>query len=190
MQGAPYPFPPRVPTGSPPPGVRVRPAREEDIPAITRIYNQGIEDRIATLEGEPHTVEERLAWFRDRTEREPVLVAEWEGQVVGWASLSRWKDRACYAYTKELSIYVERSWRGRRIGTLLLAALLERARAVGVHKVLLFALPVNLPALALYRRFGFRTVGILRHHGVLDGVFRDLLCMEKDLAEDLPEDGE
>jgi len=175
--------------GNPPPGVRIRPAREEDVPAITRIYNQGIEDRIATLESEPHTVEERLAWFRLRTEMEPVLVAEWEGHVVGWASLSAWKDRACYAPTKELSIYVERSWRGRRIGTLLLSALLERARAVGVHKVVLFAFPTNLPALALYRRFGFRTVGLLRHHGVLDGVFRDMLCMEKDLAEDLPEDG-
>jgi L-amino acid N-acyltransferase YncA len=162
----------------------IRPAREEDIPAITEIYNQGIEDRIATLEGEPHPVEERLQWFREHGPQEPVLVAEVKGLVVGWASLSRYKPRRCYDGVKELSIYVRREWRGRGIGTRLLEALLTKGAQVGVHKVVLYAFPFNGAALALYRKAGFRTVGLYRHHGVLDGRWRDIVAMELDLAGD------
>lgn len=164
--------------------VTVRSAQETDIPAITEIYNQGIEDRIATLEGEPHPVEERLQWFRGHGPNEPVLVAEVNGLIVGWASLSRYKPRRCYDGVKELSIYVRREWRGKKVGAALLDALLKKGRQVGVHKVVLYAFPFNEPAMALYRKMGFRTVGIYRHHGLLDGEWRDIIAMELDLAGD------
>ncbi|MCS7206949.1 MAG: arsinothricin resistance N-acetyltransferase ArsN1 [Dehalococcoidia bacterium] len=164
--------------------ITVRPAFEGDVPAITEIYNQGIEDRIATLEGEPHPVEERLAWFRDHGPTEPILVAEVDGMVVGWASLSRYKPRRCYDGVKELSIYVRREWRGKGVGSLLLDALLKRAAQVGVHKVVLYAFPSNTRALRLYRKMGFRTVGIYKHHGMLDGQWRDIIAMELDVAGD------
>lgn len=164
--------------------ITVRPAQEADIPAITEIYNQGIEDRIATLEGEPHSVEERREWFREHGPNEPILVAETEGLIVGWASLSRYKPRRCYDGVKELSIYVRREWRGQGIGALLLDALLKRAAEVGVHKVVLYAFPFNGPAIALYSKMGFRTVGIYRHHGLLDGEWKDIIAMERDLAGD------
>ncbi|GBD11097.1 Putative phosphinothricin acetyltransferase YwnH [bacterium HR23] len=175
-----------VALSSKPLNIAVRPAREGDVPAITEIYNQGIEDRIATLEGEPHSVEERLEWFRAHGPQEPVLVAEADGLIVGWASLSCYKPRRCYDGVKELSIYVRREWRGRGVGARLLDALLKRGAEVGVHKVVLYAFPSNARALALYRKAGFRAVGIYRHHGLLDGQWKDIIAMELDLAGDQP----
>ncbi|MFN3975042.1 MAG: arsinothricin resistance N-acetyltransferase ArsN1 family A [Dehalococcoidia bacterium] len=164
--------------------ITVRPAQEADVPAITEIYNQGIEDRTATLEGEPHSVEERREWFRAHGPSEPILVAQAGDTLVGWASLSRYKPRRCYDGVKELSIYVRRGWRGKGVGLVLLDALLKKGAEVGVHKVVLYAFPFNGPALSLYRKMGFRTVGIYRHHGLLDGEWRDIIAMELDLAGD------
>ncbi|HET8578668.1 MAG TPA: GNAT family N-acetyltransferase, partial [Methylomirabilota bacterium] len=73
--------------------IAIRPAAERDAPAIATIYNQGIEDRIATLETELRTPEERRQWLATRGPRHPVIVAEAEGEVVGWGSLNPFNPR-------------------------------------------------------------------------------------------------
>ena len=160
--------------------IRVRDATTADAAAITRIYNQGIEDRIATLETELRTPEERRAWLAERGPRHPVLVAEdATGDVVGWASLNRFNPRAAYDYVADLSVYVARGRRGQGIGTLLLTTLEERARTLGYHKLVLAAFPTNAAGMALYQARGFRTVGIYREQGLLDGRWVDVIIMEK-----------
>jgi len=157
----------------------LRPAVAGDADAICRIYNQGIADRQATLETTLRTPDERRVWLEGRGSRHPVLVAERGGAVVGWASLNAFNPRACYDHVGDFSLYVERGARGGGIGRRLLEALIGEARALGYHKLVLAAFPHNEAGGALYARCGFRTVGIYREQGMLDGNWVDVILMER-----------
>lgn len=157
----------------------VRPATPTDAPAICTIYNQGIEDRIATLETELRTPDERRQWLAARGPRHPVIVAEAGGEVVGWGSLNAFNPRRAYDHVADFSIYVERKWRGKGVGSRLLSRLIELARDLGYHKLVLSAFPTNPGGMALYEKFGFRTVGIYKEQGRLDGRWVDTIIMEK-----------
>jgi phosphinothricin acetyltransferase len=157
----------------------VRDARPEDAAPIATIYNQGIIDRIATLETEERTPEERVAWLAAREARHPVLVAESDGTVVGWGSLNQFNPRKTYEYVADFSVYVERAWRGKGVGSALLRALIARAQQLGYHKMVLSAFPWNALGMALYQKHGFRTVGIYKEQGLLDGEWVDTIIMEK-----------
>jgi L-amino acid N-acyltransferase YncA len=157
----------------------LRDATGSDAEAICVIYNQGIQDRLATLETEERTPEERRAWLVARGSRHPVLVALADDAVVGWASLNVFNPRRAYDHVADLSIYVERGWRGRGVGRRLLEALVARARALGYHKLVLSAFPFNEAGMQAYRRAGFREVGFYREQGLLDGKWVDTIVMEK-----------
>jgi phosphinothricin acetyltransferase len=159
--------------------VSVRDAAAEDAAVICTIYNQGIEDRIATLETQLRTPEERRQWMAARGARHPVVVAVSGGQVVGWGSLNSFNPRPAYDHVVDLSVYVERAWRGRGVGRGLLTHLLDRARGLGYHKMVLATFPYNAGGLALYRRMGFSEVGVYREQGQLDGRWVDVLIMER-----------
>ena len=158
--------------------VHIRAARPADAGGICVIYNQGIEDRVATLETELRTPAERREWLVARGPRHPVFVAEAEG-IVGWASLNVFNPRPAYAHVADISVYVERSWRGRGVGRGLLAHLIEAAPGLDYHKLVLAAFPFNAAGMALYQRLGFRTVGIYREQGQLDGRWVDVIVMER-----------
>ena len=157
----------------------IREAVPADVGSIAAIYNQGIVDRVATLETEERTPEERAAWLAARNSRHPVLVAEVAGQAVGWGSLNPFNPRKAYDHVADFSLYVERGWRGKGVGGGLLAALIERARGLGYHKLVLAAFPWNAAGMALYQKHGFRTVGIYKEQGLLDGRWVDTILMEK-----------
>jgi L-amino acid N-acyltransferase YncA len=176
----------------------LRAAVEADAAAICEIYNQGIDDRLATLETERRTPEERRQWLKSRGPRHPVIVAERAqpdtisnrpptnqgGQavpatIVAWGSLNPFNPRDAYRHVADLSIYVERGARGRGVGRVLLARLIELAREHGYHKMVLSAFPFNAAGMALYEKLGFRTVGVYKEQGMLDGRWVDTVVMEK-----------
>ena len=160
--------------------VEIRDAAPADAEAIARIYNQGIEDRVATLETELRTAEERAAWLAARGPRHPVLVAvDAAGAMVGWGSLNQFNPRPACAHVVDFSVYVDRDHRGRGIGDALLGALEDRARALGDHKMVLAAFPHNAAGMRLYERHGFAQVGIYREQGRLDDRWVDVIIMEK-----------
>ncbi|BCU82065.1 N-acetyltransferase [Polycladomyces abyssicola] len=154
----------------------VRKAEEKDIPRIRDIYNQGIEDRIATLEEQPKTMEEMNQWFHQRSPRYAVLVAELNGKIHGWASLNPYSHRCAYAGVADVSVYIDRKWRGKGLGTKLLRSLEEKARENGFFKMVL---SFNHLGQGLYRKMGFREVGVFQNQGKLDGQFVDVMAMEK-----------
>jgi phosphinothricin acetyltransferase len=161
---------------------RVRAATETDVEAICRIYNEGIEDRVATLETELRTVAERRQWLAGRGPRHPVIVTEVAAPaptIVGWGSLNIFNPREAYRFVADFSVYVERAWRGKGVGSALLERLVALAREHGFHKLVLSAFPTNTGGIALYEKFGFRTVGIYREQGRLDGAWVDTIVMEK-----------
>ena len=162
--------------------IQIRRARASDVVAIATIYNQGIEDRLATLETELRTADEREEWLAARGPRHPVLVAEADGVVAGWASLNRFNPRPAYDHVADFSIYIERGWRGRGVGRQLLTALIELAQELRYHKMVLAAFPFNPAGVALHERLGFTTVGVYREQGLLDGTWVDVLVMERVFA--------
>lgn len=166
--------------------IRLRPATPADAAAIARIYNQGIVDRVATLETEERSAEERAEWLAAKGERHPVLVAERAGTVVGWGSLNPFSTRPAYRFVADFSIYVDRAARGGGIGAVLLEGLIAEARRLGYHKLVLAAFPFNEAGTRLYRRFGFREVGIYHQQGVLDGRWVDTIVMELLLDDNPP----
>jgi phosphinothricin acetyltransferase len=112
-----------------------------------------------------------------------VLVAERDGVVAGWGSLNVFNPRPAYRFVADFSVYVAAAARGAGVGSALLAALIERAQTLGFHKLVLAAFPFNEPGMRLYRRFGFREVGIYREQGLLDGHWVDVVIMERVLGE-------
>lgn len=157
----------------------IRPARLDDAAAICDIYNQGIEDGDATLETRLRSAEEQRAWLVSRDDRHPVFVAQREGSVVGWGSLNAFNPRAAYDYVTEFSVYVARASRGAGVGRALLESLVVVAREIGYHKMVLAAFDWNLSGIALYKRMGFRHVGVYREQGLLNGRWVDTVVMEK-----------
>ncbi len=184
---------------------RIRAATAADAAALCRIYNQGIEDRVATLETELRTPEERAAWLAAKGPRHPVIVAETTDPIVAgaepetisaspataraansavatiiaWGSLNQFNAREAYRHVVDFSIYVDRAYRGRGVGKIVLARLIELAREHGFHKMVLSAFPSNSGGMALYERMGFRTVGVYKEQGMLDGRWVDTIIMEK-----------
>jgi phosphinothricin acetyltransferase len=159
--------------------VTIRAAEPADASAIAVIYNQGIEDRLATLETETRSAEERRRWLEARGPRHPVIVGELEGRIVGWGSLNSFNPRSAYDHVADFSVYVARDQRGRGVGRRLLEALIGRARDLGYHKLVLAAFPFNAAGITLYRRLGFAEVGVYREQGQLDGKWVDVVVMER-----------
>jgi L-amino acid N-acyltransferase YncA len=153
-----------------------RPATREDAAAIARIYNQGIEDRVATFETRQRAAADVEAWFDGI---HPVVVLEDAGEVIAWAATSTYRPRECYATIAEVSVYVARASRRRGAGRAVLAALFDAARRAGFHKLVSRVFPENIASLAMIGSLGFRQVGIYRRHGKLDGVWRDVAVVEK-----------
>ncbi len=163
--------------------VQIRDATVDDAAAIARVYNQGIEDRVATLETELRSSEERAEWLAAHGTRYPVLVAvDGTNNVLGWGSLNVFNPRRAYEHVVDFSLYVAREHRGRGIGDALLGTLEMRARALGYHKMVLAGFPTNLPGKRLYERHGFAMVGIYHEQGMLDGRWIDVMVMEKILG--------
>ena len=161
---------------------RIRPATETDATAICQIYNQGIEDRLATLETELRTADERRQWLKGRGPRHPVIVVEAGSDApapIAWASLNVFNARDAYRFVADISVYVERQWRGKGAGRVLLTRLIELGREHGYHKLVLSAFPFNPGGMALYDKLGFRTVGVYKEQGRLDGAWVDTIIMER-----------
>jgi phosphinothricin acetyltransferase len=167
------------PVAAPTAALVIRAARFADVPMIRAIRNQGILDRVATLDAEPHTEQETLLWFSHHGPRHPVLVAEIAGDIVGWVSLNTFNPRKAYQYVADLSVYIARQQRGKGIGAQLLQTITDLGRELDYHKIVLSAFPFNTAGIRLYERHGFTTVGIYKEMGQLDGHWVDTIIMEK-----------
>ncbi|RFU60150.1 arsinothricin resistance N-acetyltransferase ArsN1 family A [Bacillus sp. V59.32b] len=159
--------------------VIIREARAADIQCILDIYNQGIEDRIATLDTDKKDISYMTDWFNNHQGRYKILVAEYNNTVVGWASLNPYNNRCAYSGVADLSIYIDREERGKGIGKCLLSLLEEKAVQNEFHKIVLFTFPFNTLGQSLYQRSGYQVVGVFKEQGILDGHFVDVLAMEK-----------
>jgi phosphinothricin acetyltransferase len=157
----------------------LRLARADDAEAIARIYNQGIEDRVATFETEPRSTADIQRLLAEKADHYPTVVLERDGHVVAWATVSSYRSRPCYAPIAEHSVYVDRAHRGSGAGRLALEGLIAEAEQHGFLKLVSRIFPENEASLALHRKAGFREVGTYQRHGKLDGEWRDCVIVER-----------
>lgn len=159
--------------------VMIRRAELPDAEPIAEIYNEAIQTTTATFDTEPKTVAERAQWLQAHDERHPVLVAVADSVVVGWASLSRWSERAAYDDTAETSFYVHSAHRGRGIGRNLKDAIVEEARRLGYHTLIARVAEGSEASLHLNEQAGFILVGTLKEVGRKFGKLLDVHILQK-----------
>ena len=159
---------------------QTRRAHLGDADAICAIYNQGIVDRIATFETRLRTPADLSAPLASPTH--PWVVATHAETVVAFAGTSLYRARECYAGIAEFSVYVEQAWRGRGAGSVVMHALCESASERGFWKLVSRVFVENAASRALLATIGFREVGIYQRHAQLDGVWRDVVIVEKLLS--------
>jgi len=153
-----------------------RAATPADAAVIARIYNEGIEERIATFETRLRTAADVEKWFDGL---HPIVVIEDEGAIIAYASTSMYRPRECYAGIAEFSVYARKSARGRGAGKAAMVALIDAARGAGFWKLVSRVFVENTASRALLRSIGFREVGTYERHAKLDGVWRDVVIVEK-----------
>lgn len=157
--------------------MKARDAAVADFSAIARIYNEGIDDRVATFETRHRTADDLVQWLDGC---HPVVVVEDDaGDVIAFAATSIYRPRDCYAGIAEFSVYASRAARGRGAGRLAMESLFTAARDAGFWKLVSRVFVENEASRGLLRKVGFREVGVYERHGQLDGVWRDVVIVEK-----------
>ena len=155
---------------------RARLALPSDAMAIATIYNRGIDGRTATFETRHRSAAEVEEWFDGR---HPIVVVEEDGEIVAFASTAAYRSRECYRGIAEFSVYVAEAARRRGAGAMAMSALIDAAKHAGFEKLLSRVFIENMASRALLRSAGFREVGIYERHAQLDGLWRDVMIVER-----------
>ncbi|MCX6671432.1 MAG: GNAT family N-acetyltransferase [Euryarchaeota archaeon] len=159
--------------------LKLRSARIEDLDAITEIYNEAILKTVATFDTELKTYADQKKWFDDHGSKNPILVAEQDGVIVGWASLSKWSDRCAYSDTAEISLYIREKHQGRGIGRRMIEAIITEGKKAGLHTVIARITEGNESSLHLHRSVGFSSIGTMKEVGKKFGKRLDVHLMQK-----------
>ncbi len=165
--------------------ITIRPAEPADLTEINAIYNYYIAHSTCVWTTQPCSESERKAWYEEHSQTMPVLVAESNGRIVGWGALGSFRPAYTAAGTLEDSIYVHHNFHRRKIGSRLLAALIEAARRMGLRSILANISAEQTPSIRLHEKFGFQQVAHLRDVGQkfnqrFDAVYLQLLLPRDD----------
>jgi L-amino acid N-acyltransferase len=145
--------------------IRIRDARKGDLPALLEIYNDVVRKSPATFDLDPQSLGHRKKWFSEHGHRHPIIVAEGKGRIVGYASLSRFRDKPAYSMSVEDSVYVRRGFQGKGVGKLLMKGIIDRAIKLGYHTVIAGVVPPNDASVKLHEGLGFVRVGNFKEVG-------------------------
>lgn len=162
----------------------VRDARRSDLPSILEIYNDAVTNLAATFDIIPQTLAQRETWFSGHGKAHPLIVAERGERVVGYASLSKFRDKPAYSRSSEDSVYVHPDFRGMGIGTLLMKEIIARAVQLGYHTVIAGIVPPNQASVRLHNRFGFKRVGTFKEVGFKFSRWHDVTFYQLFLLEE------
>ena len=176
---------PPIHQGTPRPQLRVRAAEERDAKDIARIYMQATQDHLATFEHFLVTPEERTRWVTEHSGKYPLLVAELNGRVLGWTSLSPYQVRPRIEGIAELLIYIDRDYRRHGVGRELMRAIQAAGRKEGHRKLIGRFVAHNDAGRTLCRMAGWREVGVHQKHTLLDGRWHDVVVVEFLITENL-----
>jgi phosphinothricin acetyltransferase len=157
----------------------IRPANSGDLKAITAIYNEAVLTTDATFDTEERTLAEQRTWFNQHDERHPIMVAELDEIIVGWASLSEWSIRTAYRDTAEVSIYIKGDFRNQGIGGMLLDHILITGQKLGLHVVIARITGGNEQSIYFHEKAGFEHIGVMKEVGNKSNRLLDVYLMQK-----------
>lgn len=156
----------------------IRRATSQDLAAITAIYNEAILNTVATFDTETKILADQQKWFDNHGTKYPVRVAEQDGVVAGWASLSAYSDRCAYSETAEISLYVRSDFYRQGIGTKLTEEVIQAGRAAGLHTLIARIACENEVSIRLAKSQGFKSVGVMREVGRKFGRLLDVEILQ------------
>ena len=159
--------------------VKIRTANISDLIGITDIYNEVILNSNATFDTEIKSIEQQKKWYTDHGPQNPIIIAEENRQIVGWASLSKYSTRCAYSDTAELSVYVKKEKQGKGIGKKLMENIVKEGEKVGLHAIISRITDGNKISVQLHENVGFKKIGIMKEVGFKFGKRLDVLLMEK-----------
>ena len=157
----------------------IRPANINDAKGITEIYNEAVINTTATFDTEPQTIEERKEWLAKHNETYPVVVAEYQKNIVGWASLSPWSPKPAYSKTAEISVYVKEEFRNRGFGKKMMDKLIEDGEAAGLHSIIARIADGNDISTKIHESYGFKHIGTMKEVGEKFGKVLDVHLLQK-----------
>lgn len=157
---------------------QIRLATIDDQEAIREIYNEAVINSTATFDTEERSSVKQLEWWKNHKKNHPVFVAEEEGVVIGWSSLSPWSDRCAYDTTVEVSVYIHKDHRGKGIGSKLLEVVTAEGKKVGNHTILSRITEGNEASIRIHSKLGYQMVGVLKEVGFKFGKFLDVTMMQ------------
>ena len=158
----------------------IRLAEPGDAEAIRTIYNVEVAETTVTFDMVPRTLEQQEEWLREHSGGHPAIVAvDADGAVVGFGSLSPYKERPAYSPTVEDSVYVDRDLRGAGIGQALLAELVRLAESYGYHSIVARIVGGHDASISLHDAQGFELVGVEREVGRKLGRWLDVAVMQR-----------
>lgn len=157
----------------------VRRGTIKDLKKITEIYNEAIEKTVATFDIEKKTLDQQRIWYNEHGDNNPIIVAEKEGIIVGWAALSKYSTRCAYSNTAEISLYVKEEYQGRGIGRKLMNAIIEEGEKTNIHAVIARITEGNEVSVHLHKSVGFEHIGTLKEVGQKFGRLLDVYFMQK-----------
>ena len=152
----------------------VRAGRVGDVPVLAEIYNEAVVNSAATFDLAPRSFEDMARWFEEHDDEHPLVVGVLKGRVAGYATLSRFRDKAGYSRTAESSVYVHKDYRGRGVGTATLGEAVRQARRLGFHAVVAGIVTPNPASVALHTKLGYRRVGKFLEVGRKLGRWQDV----------------
>jgi len=159
--------------------VKIRKASLKDLKGITEIYNHAILNTVATFDTEIKTVKEQKRWFEEHGPKNPIIVAEIDKEIVGFASLSKYSTRCAYSDTAEISLYVKEKYQGKNIGKQLMKEIIDAGEKAGLHAIISRIAQGNKISIHLHETVGFKHVGIYKEVGYKFGKRLDVYLMEK-----------
>jgi phosphinothricin acetyltransferase len=157
----------------------IRKATTKDLMEITIIYNEAIMKTVATFDTELKTIDEQKKWFERHGPKNPIIVAELNKKVVGWAALSEWSDRCAYSDTAEISFYVLEKHQSKGIGRKLIEAIVKEGEKSGLHTLIARITEGNKISVNLHKSVGFEHIGIMKECGNKFGKRLDVYLMQK-----------
>ena len=159
--------------------LKIRYAILDDLKGITKIYNEAIKNTVATFDTEEKTIDAQKGWFKGHGPKNPIIVAEENGIIVGWAALSKYSSRCAYSNTAEISLYVKLEYQGIGIGKKLMKSIIKEGEKAGLHTIIARITEGNKISIALHKSVGFEHIGILKEVGNKFSKRLDVYLMQK-----------
>ena len=159
--------------------VTIRKATLNDIKAITEIYNEAILNTTATFDTDIKTNKEQKKWFENHGKNNPIIVAEYNGNIVGWAALSKYSTRCAYSNTAEISLYVRNQNQGEGIGKKLMKSIIKKGEKTSLHAIIARITDGNEKSIHLHKLVGFEYIGTMKQVGYKFGKLLNVCLMQK-----------